>query len=527
MKLFISVLVIVLTAMCMKKISGLGPEVGTEQAKEEFPADPKEHPTEAALNAETPAVTSDTGPRPPAEANVNVNGKEIPTETLNVEERWPTRPPANESDIKRGDPLTADSEERNEASTRSHNGLQSDTKSDRGLLEKDLPSVVASAAPGSNCSMIWPECRNPQDAIEDVSEQLSRFTLNLYKTISSRDEKSNIVIAPISIAFGLSQLMLGSNGKTREDLLKVIFGDPNNQQCVHHAIQNLTESKAFVSANEIFFSKDFSLKEEFTNQSARFYGAEGIQLQKDKKKSLNQINQWVSKKTNRLILSVLKELPDLQLMLINVIHYQGKWMNRFDSKLTKKEAFQTASSSIAKVPMMNNPKYPLQSIHDAHLQAQVARLPLTDNCSLIIFLPLSQEIDALKSVESCLTEEVVKVLLTQLADRSPRATAVSLPRLKLDSDYGLTETLSLIGLHDLFEHPNFCALSDSADLAISDVRHRAVLEISEDGAKAAAATSVTVGRTMSLFSVNKPFLYILVNDNNIPIVIGRVTDPSK
>ncbi|CAJ0924587.1 unnamed protein product [Ranitomeya imitator] len=186
-------------------------------------------------------------------------------------------------------------------------------------------------------------------------------------------------------------------------------------------------------------------EEEFSSQSERFYGSKGIQLQKDKKKNLSKINNWVSRVTNNLIPSVFKELPDFELMLMSVIYYQGKWMNQFDPKLTKKENFKTTSSGSVRVPMMNNHKYPLQSLRDAHLQAQVARLPLSDNYSLIIFLPLSQGKEGLKNVESQLTEEILNLLITQLEEKSPRATTISIPKLKLDSEFRLTETLSLLG----------------------------------------------------------------------------------
>lgn len=76
-----------------------------------------------------------------------------------------------------------------------------------------------------------------------------------------------------------------------------------------------------------YLSPDISLKEEFTKQSERFYGAKGKQLKNNKTKNLSLINNWVSSKTNGLITKMFKELPDFQLMLINVIHYQGNYQD--------------------------------------------------------------------------------------------------------------------------------------------------------------------------------------------------------
>ncbi|KAM4049130.1 factor XIIa inhibitor-like [Anomaloglossus baeobatrachus] len=429
--------------------------------------------------------------------------------------------------------LEADDEEQNGVPPEKENVNQCEPKSNQTKDEEDmeipLPTVESTtAAVESTCSALWPECTNLQNSTEEVSRQLRRFTLEVYRKLSQRDEMSNIVISPFSIALGLSQLLLGSSGETRKLMLEVLYGDMENPQCVHHAIKDLTNLKSFISANEIFFNKDFSLKEEFRSQSEKYYGSQGIKLKNDKMKDLNRINNWVSTVTDKRIPDLFKELPDFELMLISVIYYQGQWLYQFDPKLTKKENFKTISSGSVKVPTMNNPKYPLQSLRDAHLQAQVARLPLSSNYSLIIFLPLSQGKEGLKNVERELTEEILNLLITQLIEKAPRATTIAIPQLKLDSEFQLTETLSLLGLSDIFEYPEFCALSDESDLVISDVRHRAVLEIKESGVKAAAATSITVARTMPVFLAQKPFLYVLVNEENkIPIIIGRVTDPSK
>ncbi|XP_069836898.1 plasma protease C1 inhibitor [Dendropsophus ebraccatus] len=531
MQLLIHVVFLFAIAMCNCNVSHLHPfdtGVSTEKAKQEFINGTGQDSTD--LNQENSIITdNERSPQPSKDSKNDVPITE--KKNLNKAAKPPIQDPFNNTLENMTRAEEKGKKEKNEVPAVHQNKKQYDNATENNQTtnngEKTSLQLETTLTSSLNCSIMWPECTNPLNALQDVSRELTRFSVILYKTLSSQNEDSNIVISPFSIALGLSQLMLGSSGKTREDMLKIMFSGMNDSQCVHNAIRNFTKHNSFISANEIFYRKDISLKEEFTSQSENFYGSNGTQLKKEKNKSLKQINNWVSKKTNQLIPSVFKELPDFEIMLINVIFYQGKWLNRFEPKFTKKEDFQTTSSTVH-VPMMNNNKYPLQSIRDSYLEAHVARFPLSDNCSLIIFLPISQENDALQNVEKRLSGEIVNLLMTQLEEKSPRATSVSLPKLKLDSDFGLTETLGLLGLHDLFENPNFCALSDSPELALSDVRHRAILEIKEDGAKAAAATSVTVARTMSMFSVHRPFLYILANDiNKIPIAIGRVTDPSN
>ncbi|XP_063814640.1 plasma protease C1 inhibitor isoform X2 [Pseudophryne corroboree] len=377
---------------------------------------------------------------------------------------------------------------------------------EQSITETNLPQVETTPT-APPCPLMWPECakQDLDNVTADVARDLSAFALELFKAV--KRTRPNVVVSPISIALALSQLMLGAGGKTKEELLKTLYRSVNNPECVHDAIRKLTNFDSLLTANEIFYSKDLSLYGEFINQSTTFYGSKGIPLHKDNERSLKKINSWVSKKTKTLIPQLLQELSsDLQLMLINVLYYQGKWISRFDPKQTRTEKFHSSRSS----PVI------------------VARFPLSDNCSLLIFMPVSNTADSLKTMEGKLNGEVMTQLMTLLEQMDPRATTVYFPQLKLDSDIRLNEVLSLVGLFDLFEYPDLCALSNSTELVVSDVHHRAILEVKEEGVKAAAATSITVARTVSVFAVRKPFLFILVSDRSkIPILIGRVTDPSQ
>ncbi|XP_018421782.1 PREDICTED: plasma protease C1 inhibitor-like [Nanorana parkeri] len=312
-------------------------------------------------------------------------------------------------------------------------------------------------------------------------------------------------------------------------MLNTLYKRVTDVHCIHEAMLNLTTHDSFLSASEIFYNKELHIHKEFNDQSSHFYGSKGIPLPKDKKKSLEKINSWISKRTKQLIPTLLQELPsDLQVILVNVIHYQGKWLSQFDPSLTKNENFNRLSSGLVKVPMMNAHKYPLQILKDTYLQAQVARFPLSENSSLLIFLPLAHAVDALKIMENRLSQEILSLLIRQLEEVPIRATAVSLPQLKIDTNFGLNEALSSLGLYDLFEYPNLCALSNSTDIAVNEVHHRALLEIKEEGVKAAAASAVTIARTVTVFSARRPFFFILMSGNSrVPILIGHISDPSQ
>jgi serpin B len=62
---------------------------------------------------------------------------------------------------------------------------------------------------------------------------------------------------------------------------------------------------------------------------------------------------------------------------------------------------------------------------------------------------------------------------------------------------------------------------------IDEVSHRAVIEVSEEGTEAAAATAVfMLSSGPRAFHVNRPFLFYIVDDATGAILFqGRIVDP--
>ncbi|PWS22459.1 hypothetical protein DKP78_18275, partial [Enterococcus faecium] len=79
---------------------------------------------------------------------------------------------------------------------------------------------------------------------------------------------------------------------------------------------------------------------------------------------------------------------------------------------------------------------------------------------------------------------------------------------------------------ELFTSPNLAGIADSS-LVVSSVQHKTSMEITEEGAEAAAATSISISRSNPSFSVNQPFFFALMDDLTLtPVFLGVVTNPN-
>jgi serpin B len=111
---------------------------------------------------------------------------------------------------------------------------------------------------------------------------------------------------------------------------------------------------------------------------------------------------------------------------------------------------------------------------------------------------------------------------------------VQLPKFKLEKEFRLTRALGLMGMPDAFcPTANLTGISASGGLYISEVVHKAFVEVDEKGTEAAAATGgfVVFGLDKAppkIFFATHPFLFA-IRDNGTGSILfmGRITDPTR
>ncbi|XP_069485123.1 plasma protease C1 inhibitor [Ambystoma mexicanum] len=374
----------------------------------------------------------------------------------------------------------------------------------------------------------WPLCREEAvvNGTQKLAEGLTMFSLKLFRQILEKDQKANVVVSPLSVAMVLSHLLLGARDDTKDLLLDTLFGpeNANFSDCIHRTLQEMVASQGFESASGMFFRKDLHVNQFFLDQSEEFYKMKPQQFTESASENLEMVNNWVATYTNRRIKKILDEVPgNVKLVLLNAIFFQGKWKTKFEEKYTKKQSFNGISK---KVYMMTSQKYPLVSVYDVILKARIGRFPLSDDMSMLIFVPQIPH-RPLSETEAQLSPEVFQAIINRLDNAHVNPNMVSLPRFKVDSTQDLESIFNKLGLSQLFVGANLCGISAWDDLMLSGGRHRAVLQMDESGVVAAAASAISLARTVHVFDVRQPFLFVVWSETaRIPMIMGRITDPS-
>ncbi|TGZ57582.1 hypothetical protein CRM22_009903 [Opisthorchis felineus] len=109
---------------------------------------------------------------------------------------------------------------------------------------------------------------------------------------------------------------------------------------------------------------------------------------------------------------------------------------------------------------------------------------------------------------------------------------LKLPRFKLSElpALDMKAMLQLMGVKSIFEATvDFSNLSSDPNIYVSDLVHKAVIEVDEQGAEAAAGSGLIVGLSSAMnkmqFHVDHPFLMALIYNSTVPAFIGHVVEP--
>jgi serpin B len=249
-------------------------------------------------------------------------------------------------------------------------------------------------------------------------------------------------------------------------------------------------------------------------------------------------NAWVSKKTNGEIPRILETLdPDSVMVILNAIYFEAAWQLPFSKSKTKEDFFYLSKAESVKTPAMH------QTARFGMLSGPGYRalaLPYAGS-ALHMAIVLPDRVEGLpETVQGLGTDGAVK-LLAGFQSAPSKKVALALPKFKLSSDIDLLPPFQELGLRvALTDEADFSGITGKeaavAVIKIGQIRHRALIEVMEEGTKAAAATAVEFWGRSALprepepepFTVDRPFLFFVADFASGAILFqGRVIDPSR
>ncbi len=364
----------------------------------------------------------------------------------------------------------------------------------------------------------------------------NKFAFDLFHELNNQDDQANLFFSPLSVEYALAMTLNGSGQETFDVIQEVLNNETLNESEINESYQSLTQFLLGIDktvllkiANSVWYRKDLTVKEAFKQAIQTYYDASISGLDFNDPGAKEQINGWVSDKTEGLIEDLIDQIPpDVVMYLINAIYFKADWKYQFDKSLTREGPFLLEDASQIQTDLMT-----VEGAKVGYYSNEILRLvdiPYGNGqFSMTILIPAGDH--SLKDISDTFDETGFNewVAMSETAK-----TTLTMPKFKIEYKTLLNDALTSMGmgiaftdladLSRLFENP--------LDLYISRVIHQAVIEVNEEGSEAAAATAVEIRETSmppepEIIVINQPFIFMIREKfSGTVLFAGKLMDPS-
>ncbi|MCG6858929.1 MAG: serpin family protein [Salaquimonas sp.] len=379
----------------------------------------------------------------------------------------------------------------------------------------------------------------PAVADSDSSKLVRAYNhtgLALFEKLAA--QKGNIFISPYSIGSAMAMAASGARGQTAREMAKVLdypvpvteLGPLAEALGLRLTMRADDEDAAITTANALHLTQGGdSVLPAYRDMVHEKFGAE-IFTGSD----LATVNGWVDEKTNGKIREILTQLSRNSVcVLLNAVYFKAGWATAFNAKSTRPDDFHLSADETVQVDTM-------------HATVVAARLK-TDTFDAAL-LPYKGGKLAMVAVRSArpdfnltfpLTETAVRKFLTGLFKAEPERLVLAMPKFSFEYGANLVPLFKAIGLELPFDDAkaDFSGIvpvdKETDRIHISQIAHKAFIEVDEEGTEAAAGTAVefsvrSVAPPSAEFRLDRPFVFMIVDrPTGAVLFMGRVSDPRK
>ena len=382
-----------------------------------------------------------------------------------------------------------------------------------------------------------PENNIVQNKIENPSVDPEKYanTDFDFKFLKLENEKENMIYSPLSIKYAFQMLKDGADGNTKAQIENVLG---NTNLVKHDNIENVLSL-----ANAIYIRNTYAqyIKEEYKNRLEDKYNTE---VKIDEFKNAKTMNSWIENKTFGQIKDMISDNipanPDNKMILINALAIDMKWKTEFDAANTYSRPFYTNDNKQLDVAMMNNETKSknVSYYKDDKVTALLMDLEEYEN-EQMEFLAIMPNSDLSKYIENFDKKDLNNITDNlKKASETNAGLKISIPKFSFDYDLKLEKDMKALGITDAFspEKADFSNMVNNKKLWVGGALHKANIDFTEKGVKAAAVTVIYMKDATAILNEEKPievkidhpFMYVIRDKKSGEIwFVGTVYEPNS
>lgn len=403
-------------------------------------------------------------------------------------------------------------------------------KKDYTIHEVEL--IHSSSFKNLNTVQPLSESRKNATISDDYRSAFHAFTNTMYHQMSKKD---NLAFSPMGLysllhllSYGTSQndmdSLLGLNQTAREpDFLRMLMN--NNFS---------TETGTIQLSNAIFLTNRFPYQPSFVNHMTDHY-TEAYQMDFMKDADVSKMIDWTNQKMNAdgfLQKKDLRITEQTAFYIFSSLYFNNQWLHKFASSSSVEDVFTLANQKTVTATYMKNTY--CGDVYDYGDFVSCFNY-YANGLKIEYFVP--------KATQDNIYD------LTKDFNFFDKSTAIyledctidlSVPRFTTESFYDFSDTLKQCGLANCFdsEQNAFDAMFETpldTNIYLETIKQKNKIDFHEDGTIIQSLTIGTGSSTTAApgfddlyhVTLNQPFIYIIYDNQSLPLFMGSVDQPNQ
>lgn len=356
----------------------------------------------------------------------------------------------------------------------------------------------------------------------------SQMALDVLKAKPS----GNFCVSPTSLQLAGAMLRAGAQGES-DTILARLLGQSRTTEAaarakavsVQKGLARLRSQGVLNLANGLWVDDRGPVRASYVQAMKRDLDAQVTRTDLGAPGAAGRVNEWVSRQTKGRIPKLFDEFgPGAAAVLVNALSLDDKWQEPF-TKIDD-APFASPGGRVTAKMMSVDGSFSYRKVSG---QFETVVLPYRSGLAMHIALPAGG-----KSVASLFQPNSLASWLAR-PQGSLKYGWITMPRWKHEFSLNLAESWKKQGGARLFQPgiSNFPRMIDARDSFLSQAIQKTMIEVDEEGTKAAAATGMEIGVTSAppqkeafRLLLDRPFAYAIVDSRSGAILfLGAVQKP--
>lgn len=386
---------------------------------------------------------------------------------------------------------------------------------------------------------MWDESNRARRALlADYDGELNSFFADSIRQFLADSQGRNRLYSPINVYMALGMLAEVTDGESREQALTLLGSDSvedlrSQANMIWNANYLNDGANTSILASSLWLNEDVNFVQPTLDLLAENYYASTYQGIMGSDVLNHALQSWLNEQTGGLLgdqASGISLDNDTIMALATTINFHARWNDEFFPEATQSGVFHATDGDIDCDFMHQD-----QSMYYWGEKFSAVSKRLKSDGAMWFVLP-----DEDVSPDELLRDEQAMAFILgnkyEWENNEFITVHLSVPKFDVSSDIDLTSGLKALGITDVFDPAisDFTPMTlDTGEIYLSQAEHAVRVKIDEEGCTAAAFTVMAAaGAALPPveevdFVLDRPFIFVITGNGELPLFVGIVNRPAE